>query len=112
MCPDLNALRRGLPLASLPRLAGLGAFWPRLVNPPASKAEINTNVVPRIFAASPRGRAPLKRSLEVSLLAFHQDFPKTRGADVTGTVGQRNPKIARDEFFVFEAKEHREAGLH
>jgi len=28
------------------------------------------------------------------------------------SVGQRNPKIARDEFFVFKAKEHREAGLH
>src|SRR5215510_885053 len=101
MCPDLNALRRGLPLASLPRLAGLGGFWPRLINPPVSKAEINTNVFPRIFAF-------LIQTLEVSLLAFHQDFPKTRGADVTGTVGQRNPKIARDEFFVFKAKEHRE----
>src|SRR5262245_39983354 len=49
MWPVLNAFRRGLPLASLPRFAGLGGFWPRLINPPASQPEISTNIFPRIF---------------------------------------------------------------
>src|SRR5215471_5519743 len=72
MWPVLNAFRRGLPLASLPRFAGLGGFWPGLINPPASKAEISVNIFSRIFVFLIQFDRGLER-LEVRLLTRDLD---------------------------------------
>lgn len=52
------------------------------------------------------------RGLYGRLFRFHQDFPETRGADITGAMREGYPEVPRNELLALHLKEHRETGLH